>query len=47
MDKLLAELEKEAVPEESDFNNKKDNKKELDYEDPIDDETERNEDNTW
>ncbi len=52
MDKLLAELEKDAVPEESELNNKIKNKiekkqDELNYEDSIDDETKRTEDNTW
>ncbi len=54
LDKLLAELDKDGVSEESN-NSKKDrsslltlqNKKDLNYEDPIDDETERTEDNTW
>ncbi len=45
IDKLLAELENDGVPEES--NKSKKDKTELKYDDPMDDETERNEDNTW
>ncbi len=50
MDKLLAELENDGVPEESDnsiaaVTNKA--KKELNYEDAIDDETKRTDENTW
>ncbi len=52
MDNLLAELEKDAVPEESELNNKIKNKiekkqDELNYEDSIDDETKRTDENTW
>lgn len=46
MDKLLAELENDGVSEESTIP-KKDKKEELNYEDPIDDETERTDENTW
>ncbi len=45
IDKLLAELKDETLPEESD-NSKKDIK-ELKWDDSIDTKTERNEDNTW
>ncbi len=53
IDKLLAELENDGVPEESDIIVEKqikkniDEKKELNYEDTPDDTTERNEENTW
>ncbi len=49
--KLLAELEKESEVSkpllEKEIKKNKDEKKELNYEDPIDDETERTEENTW
>ncbi len=55
IDKLLAELENDTVPEESDYsklnpkaeNTPKKLKRELNYEDTPDDKTERNEENTW
>ncbi len=55
MDKLLAELEKDSLSEDSDViiekqikKAKDENKaKELNWEDPIDEEIERTEENTW
>jgi len=46
LDKLLAELENDGVSEESNTS-KKDDKKEMQYDDPVDEETERTEENTW
>ncbi len=49
MDKLLAELGNDDVPEESDKSKKEDKHPDIDlkYDDSIDDETERTDDNTW